>query len=404
VILPFAAMHLETRSDWPDFQGDTKMRMGRKRNRFKLIMAMAVSAMAIMTPAQGQGGHRQTFNIDADDLGEALKSVSRQSGREIIFSAEAVKNKTAPHLKGAYTADEAVTALLSGSDLTAEFRKDVVFIRGRSEAPGQISESSAVAPDIVITGSYIRGAQATSPVMRATRSEIQREGLTDLVLGNIGKNFYLRPTPGMPVRLWLNDFDQNGQREQLITYTVNDQDVPVFTKKEITDQFPSLKKQHLRHDAYAGKTITDLFGEAIVHSSASRSFDYNASIIAINKGGGHFEITELPLMAQLSSVNALLIADVDGNGSNDLLVAGNMFGFPPQFGRLDANYGLVLLNDGKANFTLFAPAAASLHMRGAVKDMSLVKTDQGLLLLAAINNEKPQKKLFRIGQINESGS
>lgn len=221
-------------------------------------------------------------------------------------------------------------------------------------------------------------------------ADLNGDGLTDLVLGNIGKNFYLRPTPGMPVRLWLNDFDQNGQREQLITYTVNDRDVPVFTKKEITDQFPSLKKQHLRHDAYAGKTITDLFGEGIVRSSASRSFDYNASIIAINKGGGHFEITELPLMAQLSSVNALLIADVDGNGSNDLLVAGNMFGFPPQFGRLDANYGLVLLNDGKANFTLLPPAAAGLHMRGAVKDMSLVKTDQGLLLLAAINNEKPQ--------------
>lgn len=175
------------------------MRMGRKRNRFKLIMAMAVSAMAIMTPAQGQGGHRQTFNIDADDLGEALKSVSRQSGREIIFSAEAVKNKTAPHLKGAYTADEAVTALLSGSDLTAEFRKDVVFIRGRSEAPGQISESSAVAPDIVITGSYIRGAQATSPVMRATRSEIQREGLTDLgsFSRSLPQNFSGGQNPGI---------------------------------------------------------------------------------------------------------------------------------------------------------------------------------------------------------------
>ncbi|MBL7755831.1 MAG: VCBS repeat-containing protein [Chitinophagaceae bacterium] len=230
-------------------------------------------------------------------------------------------------------------------------------------------------------------------------ADLNGDGLTDFVLGNIGKNFYLRPAPGMPVRLWLNDFDQNGQREQLITYTVNDKDVPVFTKKEITDQFPSLKKQHLRHDAYAGKAITDLFSEAIVRSSASRPFDYNASIIAINKGGGHFEITELPLMAQLSSVNALLIADVDGNGSNDLLIAGNMFGFPPQFGRLDANYGLVLLNDGKANFTLLAPAAAGLHMRGAVKDMSLVKTDQGLLLLAAINNEKPQVYQLRAGRL-----
>lgn len=227
-----------------------------------------------------------------------------------------------------------------------------------------------------------------------TAADINGDGKADLVLGNIGKNFYLQPRPGEPIKLWLNDFDHNGQREPFITHRIDGRDMPVFTKKDITDQFPSLKKQNLRHVDYADKSITDLFGEKIVGASASRNFDYNASIVAINKGDGSFDVQELPLMTQLSSVNAITIADVDGNGTQDLVVAGNMFGFPPQFGRLDANYGLVLLNDGSGKFTVMKPAAAGLQIRGAVKDMALVKTEKGNLLLVAINNAKPQAYLL----------
>lgn len=175
--------------------------MGLVRNgvRISLLAAVAISALAIATPASAQNGQRQEYNVEAGDLGAALRTVSRLSGREIIFGAEAVKGKHAPRLRGTYSADEAVRALLEGSDLAAEFRKDVILIRGRSEASGEVADRPADQQDIVVTGSHIRGSEPTSPVISATREEIKRRGRTDLgsFARDLPQNFSGGQNPGL---------------------------------------------------------------------------------------------------------------------------------------------------------------------------------------------------------------
>jgi hypothetical protein len=39
------------------------MEFARKKGRYHMRCAVALGAMVVMTPAQGQGGHRQTFSI-----------------------------------------------------------------------------------------------------------------------------------------------------------------------------------------------------------------------------------------------------------------------------------------------------------------------------------------------------
>ena len=156
------------------------MTFARRHRRYRFCAAVAIGAMAVMTPAQGQGGPRQTFSIQTSDLGEALKSVSRQSGREIMFTAEAVKGKTTAPLSGTFTPDEAVRTLLAGSGLSADYRKDVILIRGRSEAPGALSGDPEFDQDILITGTRIRGAAPASPVVSAKRESIQAAGQNNL--------------------------------------------------------------------------------------------------------------------------------------------------------------------------------------------------------------------------------
>ncbi|AOH85806.1 hypothetical protein AWL63_19480 [Sphingomonas panacis] len=150
------------------------------RFRSVLLTAVAIGTLAPTATAFAQAQRRVEYQIDAGDLGDALKAVSRQSGKEIIFTSEAILGRTAPALHGAYNADEAVRALLRGSNLVAQFRKDVIIIRGRSEPSGDLADRSAVPTDIVVTGSRIRGGEPVSPVVVATRSQIEKQGMSDL--------------------------------------------------------------------------------------------------------------------------------------------------------------------------------------------------------------------------------
>ena len=167
--------------------------MGVRRSQFRyaLLAAAAVGFLGSGVTVLAQEQRRIEYNIEAGDLGEALKAVSRLSGKEIIFNSQAVLGRSAQQLRGNYSADEAVRALLEGSGLTAQYRKDVIIIRGRSGRPSEITERSASDGDIVVTGSRIRGGVSSAPLISATREQIREAGQHNLgeYIRSIPQNF-----------------------------------------------------------------------------------------------------------------------------------------------------------------------------------------------------------------------
>ena len=67
---------------------------------------------------------------------------------------------------------------------------------------------------------------------------------------------------------------------------------------------------------------------------------------------GNLKYDKLPSMTQLSSVNAIKCMDVNDDGITDLVLGGNLYELLPQFERLDASYGDVLINNGKGALAL----------------------------------------------------
>lgn len=220
-------------------------------------------------------------------------------------------------------------------------------------------------------------------------TDVNGDGNNDLVLGNVGENFYLRPTAQAPVKLWLTDFDNNGTPENFLTRSINARDMPVFLRRDITDQFPGLKKENLTNSDYAKKSLQELFRPEIISKATTKVFNYCSSVVALNNGKGSFTIQPLPARVQLSSVNAVAVADVNADGIADLITGGNLFEFPPQFGRLDAGYGDVLLNDGKGNYRWVAPVKSGISVKGSVKDIKVINLKNGKQLLVLQNNERP---------------
>ncbi len=220
-------------------------------------------------------------------------------------------------------------------------------------------------------------------------ADINNDGKQDLILGNIGENFYLNPSENKPVKLWMNDFDKNGEMDKIMTYTIDGKDMPVFLKRDMEDQMPGLKKKNLRHGDYATKSIQELFSKELIQSAIVKQFNYASSCVAINEGNGKFTIKELPAMVQLSCINAIQPMDVNGDGYIDIVSGGNQFGFLPQFEKLDGSFGDVMINDGKGNFTSEETKKTGLELRGELRDITMIKNSKGTYLLFLQNNEYP---------------
>ena len=228
-------------------------------------------------------------------------------------------------------------------------------------------------------------------------ADLDGDGDHDLILGNQGLNLHYKPTEYAPMKLYINDYDNNGTIEQIMTIQENGGDYPIHQKRELTEQLPSLKKQNLKASDYAGRTIQQLFPKEVMDKSIVKRVETSASVIAINEGGGKFTIKNLPPRVQLSCVCDITCTDVNNDGNLDLIMAGNNYEFKPQFSRLDASQGNLLLGDGKLGFTWQDYETSGFKIRDEVKYLKQFKDKNGkIYVIAAVNNKKP--KIFALNE------
>lgn len=222
-------------------------------------------------------------------------------------------------------------------------------------------------------------------------SDLDGDGDLDLVLGNQGKNLHYPATPEQPMKLYIHDFDNNGTIEQITARSREGKDYPIHQKRELTEQLVSLKKENLKASDYAKRTVQELFSPQVMQQAIVKSANYSASVIAFNEGNGQFSIQELPSPVQLSCVCGIQCADVNGDGHTDLIMAGNNYEFKPQFSRLDASYGHVLLGDGKGDFNWQNFSQSGLFIKDEVKHLGRFKDKNGdSYFIAAINDNQPK--------------
>lgn len=228
-------------------------------------------------------------------------------------------------------------------------------------------------------------------------ADLNNNGLNDLIIGNNGSNTSYKTSETNPMKMWVNDFDNNGTLEQIVTRNFDGKDFPVHMKKELTNQMVFLKKVNLKASDYAKRSIDELFTSEILNNSIQKPAAVSETIIAVNLGNGKFEIQKLPLRVQLSSVSGITTLDINGDGNLDLIMGGNNFEFKPQYSRLDASYGNVLLGDGNLNFTWQDYKESGFSIKNELKHLKTFRDKNGkIFVIAVINNEKP--KIFRINE------
>ncbi|TAK32064.1 MAG: CRTAC1 family protein, partial [Saprospiraceae bacterium] len=224
--------------------------------------------------------------------------------------------------------------------------------------------------------------------------DVDGDGDEDLILGNRGENFYFTGTKDQPAKLWICDFDNTNSPKKIITRRVDGRDMPLPMKKELTEQIASLNTQNLTYAEYAKKSIQDLFGAGVLKKALVLNGTYFKSAVALNDGGGQFTVVPLPDEVQFSSVGAIYCTDLNADGKNDLLLAGNDSGFLPQYSKLDASFGHTLLNSGGGHYERMENRDSGFFIRGEVRGLTPLTIKGKKYVLASVNNQKPA--LFKL--------
>ena len=221
-------------------------------------------------------------------------------------------------------------------------------------------------------------------------ADINGDNIPDLIAGNFGLNSNIKADATHPAKLYVNDFDKNGQVECIPVYYKSDgKAYPYSLKGEIQSQIPELKKRFLRFQDYAGKPIDEVLTPAQIKNAKVLSVEQTQTCVFINDGKGNFTMTPLPIMAQLSPVFAIMVKDLNLDGIPDIFFGGNFYGLKPQTGRLDASYGATFLGNKNHSFTYVDVATSGLFVKGEVRDVAAVKNRKGDgYILVARNNDR----------------
>jgi hypothetical protein len=221
-------------------------------------------------------------------------------------------------------------------------------------------------------------------------ADIDKDGDTDFVLGNLGRNSKFTPTADNPVSLYVYDFDQNGSMEPIFTFHKDGEEYPLALRQDIVKQMSSLKKQFVYYKDYADKTVSDIYESDLLQKATKQNFYEPNTIVLLNHGQKGFERRALPVEAQFSPVYGIHFQDANQDGNLDIMLGGNLFAVKPEVGKYDAMHGLLLTGDGAGTFKALNSRHSGVKVQGEVRHVHALKTRKGELLAFVRNNDSIQ--------------
>jgi len=252
--------------------------------------------------------------------------------------------------------------------------------------------------DLVVTGEWMpikifinnKGRFSETEIPKTTglwqtihTADVNGDGFTDLLAGNWGHNTKLFAGKNGPVKLYIKDFDKNGSVEQVLCYTIDEEEYTFLAKDELERSLPVLKKAYLTYSEVAGKTVQYMFYDLLKDYVELKAETLSSSCF-INDGKGGFVTKRLPVELQLAPVFSF--APVSVNGQNSFLAAGNFYGVIPYEGRYDA-LPPTLFGFSKAAGG-FQTGVNFSSVDGEIRDIKWIGSAEGKSILVIARNNK----------------
>jgi hypothetical protein len=224
---------------------------------------------------------------------------------------------------------------------------------------------------------------------RIIATDLNGDGRSEFVLGNLGRNSRLRASATEPLTMVVKDFDNNGFVEQIIGMYNGGKQYPLVLRDDLIKAVPPWKARFLNFKDYALQTLDDVIPAAERKEAVVKQARRFESTVMHRDANGAFRFEALPLDAQMAPVYGIVAHDLNGDGRTDLLLAGNFDGVKPEIGRMAASEGLVLLGADGGGFTALPPSRSGFRIAGQTRGLARVTTRDGSRILVARNNATP---------------
>ncbi len=212
-------------------------------------------------------------------------------------------------------------------------------------------------------------------------ADVDDDGDQDIILGNRGTNSSIKANYYQPCTVYAKDFDSNGSYDAVLGYYNQGNCYPLFSRDQLIDQMPSMRKKFIRYKDYSGTTLDKLFTEEQKKGMDIYKTNFFESGVLLNEGNAAFRFIAFTEKAQLSTINDFVVNDFDKDGIKDIIVCGNSNDAAVMVGNIDATSILMLKGDGKGNFSAVPHTTDGLKVKGESRKLVYLKENNLLVVL-----------------------